>query len=54
MGVRDAGLLALAIGSGMTALIGPALMLVGLHRAYVGERRRANRNATERVIATET
>lgn len=54
MGVRDAGLLALAIGSGMTALIGPALMLAGLRPSYVGERRRANRNAADRVVATGT
>ena len=50
MGTRDAGLLAVGIGSGITALIGPALMLAGLRRSYVGERRRADRRGVERVV----
>jgi hypothetical protein len=41
LGIRDAGLIALTTGAGMTALIGPALMAFGLKRSYAKDRRAA-------------
>lgn len=42
LGEREAGLAALGAGSAMTALIGPLLMLAGLRRSYVRQRRSAD------------
>ncbi len=53
MGSRDAGLLAVGIGGAMTAGIGPLLMLAGLRRSYVTERKRANRRGEQRGALTE-
>ncbi|MDP1662870.1 MAG: vWA domain-containing protein [Phycisphaerales bacterium] len=39
LGERDAALIALGAGGSITALIGPALMLVGLKRSHARERR---------------
>jgi Ca-activated chloride channel family protein len=41
IGMREAGLIALGVGCALTALIGPALMLAGLRRSYVRQRRNA-------------
>lgn len=49
IGLREAGLLALAIGCSVTALIGPALMLAGLRRSY----RRARMPAVATQVATD-
>jgi len=53
LGVRDAGLIALGAGSSLTALIGPALMVLGLKRSYVRARREATRTPAA-VTATGT
>lgn len=52
IGTRDAGLLAIGIGSTLTAGIGPLLMLAGLRRPYARERKRANQRGTERVAVS--
>lgn len=39
IGMRDAALIALGVGCSLTALIGPALMLLGLKRGHARERR---------------
>jgi len=39
IGIRDAALIALGIGCSLTALIGPALMLLGLTRSHARQRR---------------
>jgi hypothetical protein len=39
LGIRDAALIAVGAGSSLTALIGPALMLLGLQPTYARERR---------------
>jgi Ca-activated chloride channel family protein len=41
VGLREAALIALGCGGSITALIGPALMLAGLRRSYVKDRRDA-------------
>ncbi|HZW07110.1 MAG TPA: vWA domain-containing protein [Phycisphaerales bacterium] len=42
LGLRDAGLIALGAGSAVTALVTPALMLLGLKRSHARERRVAH------------
>ncbi len=55
IGLREAALIALAIGSGLTALVGPALMLAGLRRSYVQDRKGRNADArTHRPLAAPT
>jgi Ca-activated chloride channel homolog len=54
IGMREAGLLAIGIGSAMTALIGPALMLLGLRRSYVRERNSGRAAQAARVAASGT
>jgi len=39
LGLREAALVALGAGSGVVGLLGPALMLAGLRRSYVRDRR---------------
>jgi Ca-activated chloride channel family protein len=51
MGMREVGLLAIGIGSAMTALIGPALMLVGLRRTYVRGRLNAGQETARAAVA---
>lgn len=48
VGLREAGLIALAAGASMTALIGPLLLLLGTPRAYARARRSVSATAESR------
>lgn len=52
IGLREAGLLSLAIGACMTACIGPLLLLLGTPRAYLRERRAAPDRSPVRAALT--